>query len=595
MGIGGRSAVASQGGLGVRIKGKRPLWLASVAGLAAVALSLAGCGSQSTQASGKAPTTVTLVGGIQTEPTWWLPVVPVSFNSTSNDSTGLLWHPLLWIGTHGINFSRSIVDKITISHNDTVYTETFNPKWHWSNGTPVTAYDAAFSWQITAATGLSNAPWTNAAAGSNSYDIIKSMVATSPTTLVVTIKKPANPLWIELNALNYAEPMPKSVWDKYPNNMHQELTWMYSMGDKPTAPEFKVVDGPYMAKNFVQDQYWTLVANPNYSGHKPAIKTLVYEYETSSDSVFAALRKGFFAETDLPAAYTKSANELKDYRSTNAGYVYAWNLIEPNMSPQTPVIGNLFTKLYFRQAMQMGINEPAIVKAFYGGYATPNYIPLPKLPTNKFYDYKIPVYYPYNPTAGMKLLEKHGWHEVNGVMERNGVKLQFQFLAMSGSHTDLNIEQYLVASWAKEGIDVSLKTEPFTQLIDVVTNPKDANQWTLAWWGAGWFTGTGFPFLSAYTCNSAYNFSGYCSQTLDKLVSEAYAPGSISNTYKIIDQYEQYTAQNLPVLLLPEYVGANGSPAPLRVVQPWLHGVTKWHEPVTGGSEPWRWTTTPEV
>jgi len=78
-------------------------------------------------------------------------------------------------------------------------------------------------------------------------------------------------------------------------------------------------------------------------------------------------------------------------------------------------------------------------------------------------------------------------------------------------------------------------------------------------------------------------------------VQEAYAPGTIANTYKIIDQYEEYTARNLPVLMLPEYVGANGTPAPLRVIQPWLHGVTKWHEPVTGGSEPWRWTTTPQV
>jgi peptide/nickel transport system substrate-binding protein len=575
-------------------KARHRRWLASGAVLGVLALVLAACGSQpASNASGKGPTTVTLVGGIQTEPTWWLPIVPVSFNSTSNDSTGYLWWPLLFITPQGIDYQRSIVDKITVSNHDQVYTLSFNPKWHWSNGTPVTAYDAAFSWAIDAATNTtSNGPWVNAAAGSNSFDIIKSEVATNASTLVITIKHPANPLWIELNAINYAEPMPKAVWDKYPNNMNQELKWMYSMGDKPSSPEFQVVDGPYMEKNFVQDQYWTLVANPHYSGTKATIKTLVYDYETGDSSVFAGLRKGVFATTDLPAAYTSAASQLKNYRKQSAGYVYAWNLIEPNMSSQTPVIGNLFTQLYFRQAMQLGIDEPAIVKDFYGGYAVANYIPLPKAPTNKFYDYNIPTYYAYNPARGRQILEAHGWHMVNGVMEKNGVKLAFQFLAMSGDNTDLNIEQFLKADWAKEGIDVTIKSEPFTQLIDVVTNPKDANQWTLAWWGAGWFTGTGFPFMSAYTCGSAYNFSGYCSKTLDNIVTEAYNPGSIQNTYKIIDQYQQYVAKQLPVLMLPEYVGANGSPAPLRVTVPWLHGVVKWHQPVTGGSEPWHWTTT---
>ena len=576
-----------------RARSRRRFAAAALVG--ALALGVSACGSQPSQgtASGSGPTTITLVGGIQTEPTWWLPIVPVSFNSTSNDSTGLLWWPLLWINPSGIDYQRSIVDHIAISHDDTVYTLSFNPKWHWSNGTPVTAYDAAFSWSIDAATNTnSNGPWVNAAAGSNSFDIIKSEVATNAHTLVITIKHPANPLWIELNAVNYAEPMPKAVWDRYPNNMRRELQWMYQMGDKPGAPEFRVVDGPYMAKNFVQDQYWTLVANPHFSGHKATIKTLIYDYETGDSAVFAALRKGLFATTDLPSAYTKSASELHGYRVTAAPYVYSWNLIEPNMSPATPVIGNLFTKLYFRQAMQMGIDEPAITKDFYGGYAVDNYIPLPKEPTNKFYDYKIPVYYPYDPARGRRLLEAHGWHMVNGVMERHGIRLAFTFLAMSGDNTDLNIEQFLKASWQKEGINVTIKTEPFTQLIDVVTNPKDANQWTLAWWGAGWFTGTGFPFLSAYTCGSAYNFSGYCSPTLDKIVKQAYAPGTIANTYRVIDQYQQYVAKQLPVLLLPEYVGASGTPAPLQVIKPWLHGVVKWNEPTTGGQEPWMWTTT---
>lgn len=568
-------------------------YFASSLMVAGLGIALAGCGSSTPTATPPSRTSVTLVGGIQTEPTWWLPIVPVSFNSTSNGTTGLLWHPLLFINGNGtIDYARSIAKSVTPSQNDTVYTVQLSSKWHWSDGRPITAADAAYSWAIEAASAAPHAPWADAAVGSTSFDSVKSMVATGPSTLVVTVNKPLSPVYVELNILNYATPIPKFVWDKH-SNMTKELSWMMTVGGKPSSPEFKVIDGPYFEKKFVHDQYWEMQANPKYSGHKPTIKTLVYEYETSSSNLFAQLRKGNFATTTLPSSFSGSVKQLTSagYRTVSAGYVYSFNLVQPNYSSKAPAIGGLFNQLYFRQAMQMGINEPGIAQHFYKGFAIPDYTPMPRMPQNRFYDPAVKGY-AYNPAAGKKLLEKHGWHLVNGVMERHGVKLEFNFLYMSGSSTDTNIAQYLKSTWAQEGIDVHLVSQPFTQLIDVVTNPKDAGKWTLAWWGAGWYTGPSFPFLSPYLTGSAYNFGGYHNSHLDALVHAAYQPGTSAQLTQRLDAYQVYAAQQLPVLFLPEYIGV-GSPAPYRVIKTWLHGVVRSHQPSSGGSEPWRWTISP--
>lgn len=567
--------------------------------VSSLALILAGCGS-SASASTAVPKSITLVGGISTEPTWWFPVDPVSYNSTSNDVSDLMWKGLFFVNKNDtIDFNRSIAQSITVSHDDTVYTIKFNPKWHWSNGTPVTAYDSAFTWELYKDSSTSSAPWENSSVGGTSFDSIKSVVATNASTLVITVIKPFNPTWVELNVLGYPTPVPVQEWNHYPDpsnpnqiapgDANKELSWLSKVGINPMAPEFKVVDGPYDVSKFVNDDYWTMTANPNYDGHKATLKTLIYEYETSDSSIELALKRGGFAEATLPSEYTSTAKSLAGYRAESYGYVISYNLLQPNFHSDAPVIGGLFNQLYFRQAMQMGINEKQIANVLYDGFATPNCTVVAKEPANPYYDKNVTCY-PYNPAKGKALLEAHGWHEnSNGVMTKNGVTLSFNFLVMSGSNTDTNIEQYLKASWAKEGIDVNLDEEPFSQLIDMITNPANTNKWDLAWWGAGWYEGEGYPSTSLYLTGAANNFGGYNSPEMDKLATDVYKPGTPAQAQQRLDAYEEYAAQNLPVLMMPEYVGV-GTPSPYRMVKTWLHGVSKFHSPVNGGTEPWYWT-----
>ena len=521
------------------------------AGIGSLGLLLAACGG-TPAATGKVPKQITLVGDVASNPTWWFSVTPVSFNSTSNFATSYMYQGLLWISkTDTINYSRSIASSITPSKNDTVYTIQLNPKWKWSNGHPVTAADCVYAWDLAHWSAAKGAPWVDSNVGSHSFDEITSAVATGTHTLVVTVAAPISPLYVELASLGYLSPVPKFAVDKYSNH-NQELSYLEKIGVNPSNPLFKIVDGPYVISKVVKNDYFIMKANPNYAGHKAAIKTIVFQDEATSASQFAATKTGLFAQTVPGNAYYTAGKQIKAYQQKPVPYNYGFQMIEPNYSSKAPVIGGLFNKLYFRQAMQMGIDQTAIVKALYQGYAYPVYDPVPEQPPNVFFDKNLKNPYPFNPAAGKKLLEKNGWTLQNGVMTKNGVKLAFDFLVASGSTTQTNIAQLLKQDWAQEGIDVTIRQEPFSQVI--ANGTSDPSKWVLLSWGGGWsYVPDYYPSGDGlFNPGGGANFGGYSSSQMNHLIQvTTVESGTAAQIHQRFDAYQVYSAQQLPVLYMP--------------------------------------------
>jgi peptide/nickel transport system substrate-binding protein len=565
--------------------------LAPLAGalVATLALALAGCGSQSTPSSTQLPSQITLVGGIQTEPNWWFAYTSLSTCSTSNFGIGLLYHPLLYIaGNDTIDYSRSIASGITVSNNDTTFTIHLKPSWHWSNGTPITSADVVYAWQILDDTSQPNAVWQNCGVGVGGLPKKwASVTAEGPYTVVVKTTVPVNPTWFEINGLAQLSPIPKAVWDRY-SNPKQELTWIESVANKPFNPVFDVTDGPYKLTKFVNDEYWVFQANPNYSGHKPQIKKIIFDYETADSGVYLGLRKGLFAQANLPPEYAPLRNQLKNYVIKTAGYSFGINYLQLNMSNAAPGgIGPIFRQLYVREALQMGIDQPLIVSKIYNGYAHVEYGPIPPEPSNAFYDPSAVKVWAYNPAEGLKILENHGWKLVNGVLEKNGQPLSFKLIYMSGSVTDTNLVELLKADWAKEGIQVTLESMPFNQVIAL-----QPNQYQAEWWGAGWYYGPDFYPTGGelYKTGGAFTPPGFSDPHLDQLINATYGPGTPAQEQQRMDAYQAAVSRALPVLWLPEYIGV-GTPSAFQAIAPWLHGVVKYWNAIEGASSSYQYWT----
>lgn len=550
--------------------------MAAVSGLA---LMLTACGA-STAATGKvAPglneKVIPLLGGVTTEPNSWFPIVSDSTCTTVNYAvTSLMYVPLVYVNPHDqIQFTHSIASGITVSHNDTVYTVKLNPQWKWSNGTPVTASDAVYSWDIMLAASQTSAPWAYCSDGSGGVPTDwKSVVAKNPTTLVITTTKAVNPVWFEYNGIAQIVPIPKAAFDKYGHG-NRELSYIQKIQNQPANPAFHVVDGPYQEGSFVNNSQWTMVANAHYSGHVANIKKLLFEYETSTANQWAQMHRGAYATASIPNSFYAQRNELPSYyvRGT-APYSFCFNYMVPNMSSQTPGgMGPIFKQLAVRQAMQMGIDQPAMVKDLLHGLGAVESGPVPVRPTTQFYDPNVPTY-PYNPAAGEKLLEKNGWTMKNGVMtNKQGKQLAFTWVVASGSTTDTNIAQLIKQDWAREGIDATIREEPFNQVVALTSS-----QFQVIWWGGGWCYGAEDPTGGAlFGTGSVANTGLYSNSTMNRLIAATHAPSTLAQAKARMDAYQVFAAKHLPVLWLPASTG-------LMVTKQGLHGVTSDYNTLSG-------------
>lgn len=528
--------------------------LVSVLACLALGSVLAACGSTKVPAAASVgkPTsggTIVFAQQPQTSYTWYIPIVDAQYDYNA----GLydeIYKPLLWINNnYSINWQSSIADKITYNKTGTVYHIYLNPKWHWSNGMPVTSRDFMFTWDIIKAASAANAPapWPYVGAGTGDIPSgVKSVVANSSYEVTMTLNQPTNQDWFIYNGIIQIVPMPH-IWD-VKSNMTAELKYL---GAQAINPHFvSVVDGPFKLGKVVPDQTWTLLPNTAYSGHKSLVKKIVLLYEGSNSAEFAALKTGAANMGYLDVSQWGARNQLTQSGDViTPEYTFGFFDTALNLFPGSPV-RSIFKHLYVRQAMQMGLDNSAINNSIYHGFAPPIDGPLPKNPSTTFYDPALNTNpYPFNIKAGKTLLTSHGWHEVNGIMTKGHLKMNFQMLYAAGSTSSSETAELMQQDWEEEGIKITLKPVPFSTLIGEASQSY-APHWDMAT-GTGWYyDGPGFyPSGDGLFNTGASSGFGYSSQEEDRLIDATHIPYATSKeNMAAFDRYELYTAKALPVL-----------------------------------------------
>lgn len=570
------------------------------AGLSAIALIAAGCGTTKLVVPSKAHgATVVVAEAPQSAPDWFFPVLSsTGYASYNTEIIFLMYRPLIYLSpTNQVDYGRSLVSKISSNANGTTYSLTLGHKYRWSNGHPITAQDVVFTWHlIKEAATLSHAPWTYGPAGSGGVPSDwSSVTAHGSHTVVITLKRPANPQWFIHNGLSQLYPVPQSVWDRHPHNPIKELTMIKNVANSPTNKLYDTVDGPFKFNSMSPNQYWSLVPNPKFGGHKARIGKVVFQYETSSSSEFEGLRSGTISVGYLPPSMYSSKRQLP-HDVMSSSYLFGMNYLVPNLSPKAPGgMGTVFSHLYVRQALEMGINQSSIVKTLYHGGGVITDGPIPPTPKTQFFD---PVLstppYPFNPAAGKKILLAHGWHESHGVMTRNGQKLAFTLLYASGSTTETSMVELMKSDWAQEGIDVRLQSEPINDVL-ATASQSDATKWQMVYWGGGWtyqfdYYPTGGNLFKA---GAGENMGGYDSPIMNTLIDATYEPGTAAQIQARMNAYQVYAARNLPVLWMPwfpmGYARVSGFNEHARNV----HGTVRTFNPTTDKPLVNYWTVSP--
>lgn len=552
---------------------------------------LAGCGSTTTTQghTTKVGGTAVMALPANASPNWFFPIEAATAFSVYNSQVSFwMYRPLLYIDSKdGIDFSRSVASSVKSNASGTQYTITIGNKYKWSNGKPVTAQDVVFSWDIIkeASSGASSLPWTYGGAGIGGVPADwTSVKAVGTKEVVVTLSKSVNQTWFEHNGLGQIIPVPKAIWDKYPGNWTQELKYIQSLANSPKAPQFRVVDGPYKFDSMQANNYWSFVPNPSYGGHKSSISKLIYQYETSSSQEFTALKTGSLSVGYLPSSLWNARKTLADDKLF-IQYPFGFNYMVPNLNPKAMNhLGPALSNRYVREALQMGIDQKGIIGLNHG-YGVVEDTTVPSEPKTEFYDPALATpLYAFNPKAGKKLLEAHGWSEVKGVMTKNGVALSFPVIYSSGSNTLTNEMELIKSDWAKEGVDITLDSQPFNNVVTIGT-PATPSKWAMMNWGGGWtyepdYYPTGGGLMAA---GSAANYGSYSNSTMNQLVQASYKPGTRQQNLQALFNYEAFARKHVPVLWLPWLPSFNEYSSKIS-------GFNKSTNPVTDLVSPNYWT-----
>jgi peptide/nickel transport system substrate-binding protein len=563
------------------------------------ALVLAACGSPSRTGPAVTKTTATFAELPGAQPNYILPLAGLQYFSTSNLSQFqfLMFRPLYWFGTNGhvlLNNGLSLADAPVYSSDGRLVTVTLKG-WKWSDGTQITARDIQF-WQNLVTANKDN--WAGYSPGEYPDNVLSSTInPTNPLQITFNLSQAYGSYFFTYNELSQITPLPQHVWDKEsdsgavgnydktPAGAVKVFEYLdaqsKSISTYHTNPLWQVVSGPWKLKSMDTAGNVTMVPNPGYGGPiKPTLTQFIEKPYTKDTAEFDELKSATsVSNTTVDFGYIPDADVPTKDTLNNIYNFSAWTGWQITYFPENftnPTSGPIFSQLYFRQAMQDLVDQNALIKKAFFGYAYPTYGPVPTTPSSNFVDaFERANPYPYKPSAAIALLQANGW-TVNaggtsictspgtgtgqcGAGVPQGAKASFNLQYVSGTPVlDQEMTQ-LKSDYALAGIQITLTTAPFDTVIGnaIPCGAGQACNWDMEFWGGGWiyapdYDPTGDELWSCTGTGASVQYAGsdsggYCDPQTQAYILATETSSDIHATYT----YEDYLAKQLPVVWMP--------------------------------------------
>jgi oligopeptide transport system substrate-binding protein len=358
-----------------------------------------------------------------------------------------------------------------ISSDKLTYTFHLKPNLKFSDGTPLTSTDVAYS--IDRALQKSTASPTalyylryikdaaNLGTGKIKTIIGDSLIASDPSTIKITISAPI-PFFLDTLTYPCAYVVEKSLITKYGNTQ-----WTNHLNEGGG-------DGPFKVQAWKHSQEIDLVPNPNYYDAKPQLNELIYKFYKNGDSTRADYLANRLDDATVPQANYTSDSTRPDFFKypVAANYFYVMNY------KQKP-----FDNIKIRQAFALSINKTLIVSKIWHNSltATNHYVPqgVPGYDTNlKGPDGTTST--SGNPTLAKQLLQE-GMKE-EGITTLPAIKLTY---ASGGIQAQRDEVTEMQQEWKNVlGVNVDTEDVEYNTLIgDVSQGAANPLQF---FWGPGW-------------------------------------------------------------------------------------------------------------
>lgn len=409
----------------------------------------------------------------------------------------------------------------------------------WSDGRPLTAADAAYTFNRIIHGDTEQVNWGNFTA------VMKTATAPDPQTLVITTTKPAS----IMNRL-VVPILPEHIWKNI---------------DEKAVSSFKneqnvVGSGPFVLTKRNVGQDVELKANPHYWGGAPKIDTLVFRVFNNIDAETQALKNGEidFANNLTSALFDSVANTpgIKAIAGDSGSFnEVAFNSGAATVDGKPIGDGNPALKdLAVRRALSKAIDRRALTQKIIGGHGQPGDAVIP----STWRDFH---YVPTGDAQAFNLAQANADLDVAGYKRgSDGIrrtpdgrtKLKFRFFARQEQPESQQVGEY-VQGWFKQlGIQVDVRVMAEAKLTEVIGNGEfDIFEW-------GWQVEPDPDYqLSVFTCGQrstgrpgsytgGLDDSFYCNKQYDALYQQQKAELDPAKRAGIVKQMEKILYDDAP-------------------------------------------------
>ena len=467
-------------------------------------------------------------------------------------------YPMLVQYNPQLQFVPDFATSWTESSGGKVWTFHTHPGAKWSDGKPLTAADAAWTYQTILKY------QDGATANSAGYVAhMKSATAPNATTLVLTYKRPVANV---LSQVQQVPILPEHVWAKYATGNGKALTRFQN-----NAPV--VSGGPFVLTKYTPKQIALFKRNPTFYGTKPHIDGLGLQFFQTTDAMITALKShqldGVETVPPTSVATLKAAHFVVP---SSPGVQFDDFIINDN--PQQEASHRELVNPLVRQAFDAAINRQAIVSDVAARPRQARGVdhPARHRPLERPGDQTDRVQPgPGQPAAGPG--------RVQDGPERGPDRQRPPDVVPVIMPTDIQNSygqrsfQIIQPDFKKIGVQLNLKVLDDSAAYNAITANSYKN-FEISMWD--WYPLTDPDFmLSVLTCGSwnVWNDTGYCSKTYDSLYQAQSAAASAAQRQQIVYQMQQMIASQRVYLVL-DYADSIEAHSPVWTDLPLIAGIS---------------------
>ena len=379
----------------------------------------------------------------------------------------------IWNKTLGkIEFKPMVAEKWEWNEDSTSMKLYLRDDVYWSDGTPITAEDIAFTFDVY------SDPEVNSRffglfgdfflKDNNRIDAEKTFNIISPKELAINFPENALPDFLDINL----EIIPKHIWSQYSRDTFESAEANFN----------PVTSGAFKLEKWEKEGFISLIRDSSSFLFDPDnlqklvfkiipdYKTRMIELKTGGIDLLDNIKSEDISELD-------EANQLKITSLRGRDYDYiGWN----HKNPEQDLPNKFFASPEIRKAMSYSINRKEIVDSYLGKFG--ELCKGPVSPMFKLYYDPTVKTYNYNPAMAKEILLENGWSDTDndGLLEKGSLEFKFDIYLNSGNPRRNYVAQIIKNNLKAVGIEANIKELETGTFIDGLFNHEfDA-------WIAGW-------------------------------------------------------------------------------------------------------------